>query len=87
MAEAVEPQEVGPGAAPRWRGMAVIGIPLSPGKGRWPKSEKKRAMRRYQLTAAAEYKKAISRGSFGAASKVRRIDPATGEEIIDPFSG
>jgi hypothetical protein len=41
-------------------------------------------MRRYQLNAASEYKKAISRGSFGAASKVRRIDPATGEQIIDP---
>ena len=59
----------------------IIGPPLSPKKGRWPKSEKKRAVRRRQLEAAAEYKKAANRGSFGPASRVRRIDPKTGEEL------
>lgn len=61
--------------------MGIIGVPLSPKKGRWPKSEKKRATRRRALDAATEYKKAINRGSFGPASKVRRIDPKTGEEL------
>ena len=59
----------------------IITIPLAPKKGRWPKSKKKRALRRYLLNAATEYKKAANRGSFGPASKVRRIDPKTGEEL------
>ena len=41
------------------------------------------ALRRYLLSAAADHKAAIKRrdGSPGAASPVRRIDPATGEVI------
>jgi hypothetical protein len=52
---------------------------LAPPKGRWPKSKRKRALRKYQLDAAAAAKKAIARkyGSQGPASPVRRIDPAT----------
>jgi hypothetical protein len=59
--------------------MRITGIKLSPGKGRWPKSKAKRAHRRYLLQAAGEYKKALKRrdGSQGAASAVRRIDPAS----------
>jgi hypothetical protein len=37
-------------------------------------------MLRYRLDAATEYKRALERrkyGTLGAASKVRRIDPAT----------
>jgi len=54
-------------------------------KGRFPKSPHKKAKRRYQLRAAGEYKKAVERryGSRGAASPVRRIDPATGKIIED----
>jgi hypothetical protein len=53
---------------------------LSPGKGRWPKSPRKQALRRYQLDAATKYKRASERrryGTLGAASPVRKIDPAT----------
>jgi hypothetical protein len=59
--------------------MHIIGMRLSPGKGRWPKSEAKRARRQYLLRIAGEYKKAIKRrdGSQGAASRVRHIDPAS----------
>jgi len=41
------------------------------------------ALQRYVLGAAADYKETIKRrdGSQGAASPVRRIDPATGEVI------
>jgi hypothetical protein len=54
-------------------------------KGRFPKSPQKRAKRRYLLSAAGEIKKALKRryGSQGAASPVRRIDPATGKIIED----
>ena len=43
----------------------------------------------YKRQAAAEYKQALERlllGSSGAASSVRKIDPATGAviEILDP---
>ena len=63
--------------------MQLKGVPLSPSKGRWPKTEKKRALRRYQLDAASNYREAMQRrdGSSGAASPVRRIDPLTGEVI------
>ena len=63
--------------------MQLKGIPLTPGKGRWPKNLHKRAMREYLLTAAGHYKQAMERrdGSSGAASPVRRINPATGEAI------
>ena len=58
----------------------IFGVPLA------AKSEKKRALLRYRLKAASEYKRAMQRrdGSSGAASPVRRIDPVTGEitEII-----
>ena len=66
--------------------MQMKGIPLAPKKSRWPKSEQKQAVRRYQLTAAAEYKRSLKKrlyGSQGAASPVRRIDPVTGEVIRD----
>ena len=61
------------------KGMRFIQPKLSPNKGRWPKSEIKRARRRYLLTAGAAYKEAVRRrqGSQGAASAVRHIDPAT----------
>lgn len=62
----------------------TITVPkLSPAKGRWPKSERKRALRRYQLEAAEAYKDALRRrdGSSGATSPVKRIDPETGEVI------
>lgn len=54
-------------------------------KGRLPKSPHKKAKRRYLMRAAGEYKKALERryGSQGAASPVRRIDPATGGIIED----
>ncbi len=58
----------------------VICPTLSPGKGWRPKSQAKRERQRYLVKAAAEYKRALTRkkyGSLGAASKVRRIDPAT----------
>lgn len=44
-------------------------------KRRWPKSEKKRALLRYQLAAAADYKQAMRArdGSQGAASAMRHI--------------
>ena len=66
----------------------IFGVPLAHKKGRWPKSKKKRALLRYQLKAAGEYKKTLRRwrdGSSGAASPVRRIDPVTGEitEVIN----
>lgn len=49
-------------------------------KIRMPKDPKKAARRRAQLKAGGEYKRALKArdGSQGAASKVRRIDPATG---------
>jgi hypothetical protein len=61
----------------------IFGVPLAPKKTSWPKSEKKRALLRYQLKAAGEYKRAMQRrdGSSGAASPVRKIDPVTGEVI------
>ena len=61
----------------------ILGVPFAPKKASWPKSEKKRALLRYQLKAAGEYKKTLQRrdGSSGAASPVRRIDPVTGEII------
>jgi len=48
-------------------------------RGRWPRSEHKRARRRQQLSQAAEYKKALDRQSGfnrseGAASKGRVLD-------------
>jgi hypothetical protein len=63
--------------------MLLKGVPLSPAKGRWPKSERKRALRRYLLDAASNYREAMQRrdGSSGAASPVRKIDPVTGEVI------
>jgi hypothetical protein len=63
--------------------MGIIGVPFAPKKASWPKSEKKRALLRYQLKASGEYKRAMQRrdGSSGAASSVRRIDPVTGEVI------
>ena len=66
--------------------MGIIAPPLAPKKASWPKSEKKRALLRYQLKAAGEYKRAMQRrdGSSGAASPVRRINPVSGEitEVI-----
>ena len=53
---------------------------LTPGKGRWTKDPHKRALRKYQLDAAAEYKRASEYyryGTLGAASSGRYIDPAT----------
>jgi hypothetical protein len=64
--------------------MGIIGVPLAPKKASWPKSEKKRALLRYRLLAAGEYKRAKQRrdvGSSGAASPVKRIDPLIGEVI------
>jgi hypothetical protein len=63
--------------------MTIVTPKLSPGKGGWSKSERKRALRRYQLNAAGAYKDAINRrdGSQGAASPVRKIDPVTGKVI------
>ena len=58
--------------------MGIIGIPISPQKSRWPKDERKRALRRAQLEKAGQFKKALNRqlyGSQGAASRVRHIDP------------
>jgi hypothetical protein len=52
---------------------------LIPGKGRWPKDPRKRALRKYQLDAAAEYKRAneyYRYGTLGAASSGHSIDPA-----------
>jgi hypothetical protein len=49
--------------------MAQVFSPkLSPSKGRWPKSDRKQAFRRYLLSAAAEWKQARIRrdGSQGA---------------------
>ena len=68
--------------------MKIIQPKLSPGKGRWPKSEIKRARRSYLLKAGAEFKKAAIRrdGSHGAASEVRRIDPLTGK-VIETIAG
>jgi hypothetical protein len=60
--------------------MGIERLRLSPGKDRWPKSERKQALRRYQLDAATEYKRASDRrryGTLGAASPVRKIDPAS----------
>jgi hypothetical protein len=34
--------------------MQMKGVPLAPKKGRWPKSEHKQALRRYQLDAPSE---------------------------------
>jgi hypothetical protein len=67
--------------------MGLFRVPFAPPKGRWPKSERKRAKRRRLLEKEAEYKKAVRHwreGSSGAASPVRRIDPVTGEitEVI-----
>jgi hypothetical protein len=61
--------------------MSTEGPKLSPRKGRWPKDEKKRAIRRRQLEVATQYKKAKKRqdGSSGPASKTRHIDPASEE--------
>jgi len=66
---------------PRGRTMSRNGF--SSKKRRWPKGAHDMALRRYLLGAAADYKAAIKRrdGSQGAASPVRRIDPATGEVI------
>jgi hypothetical protein len=52
-------------------------------KRRIPKSPARAARRRAQLEAAGEYKRALRArdGSQGAASDVRRIDPATGAGI------
>jgi hypothetical protein len=64
--------------------MTFDGPKLSPGKGRWPKSEAKKALRGYRLSAAGEFKRALNKrlyGTQGAASPVRRIDPATGAVI------
>ncbi len=55
-------------------------------KIRMPRDPKKAARRRSVLTAAAEYKRAREKcrhGTLGPASKVRRIDPATGLIIPD----
>jgi hypothetical protein len=62
--------------------MQMKSVRLAPKKGRWPKSKRKQALRRYQLDAAGNYKKAMQRrdGSSGAASEVRHVynrDPAT----------
>lgn len=61
--------------------MVIEGQKLSPGKGKWPKDRRKRAIRKRQLEVAAEYKKAKKRqeGTSGPASKVRRIDPSSEE--------
>jgi hypothetical protein len=61
----------------------IFVVPLAPKKASWPKSQRKRALLRYQLNAADEYKRAMQRrdGSSGAASPVRRIDPVTGKII------
>jgi hypothetical protein len=64
--------------------MNYIQPKLSPGKGRFPKSPKKRAMRRYLLAAGGAYKQAGMReGGFqrsrGAASECRTIDPSSPE--------
>jgi len=66
--------------------MSIITPSLSPGKGRWPKSQRKRAVRRYLFEAASEYKRARLRqlGTFGPASPVRRIDPKAGKVIEVP---
>jgi hypothetical protein len=55
--------------------MQIKTIRLAPRKGRWPKSPRKRALRRYLLEAAGNYKKARQRryGSSGAASAVRHV--------------
>ena len=48
--------------------------PALASRGRWPKSEKKPALLRYQLNAAGDCKKVVERrkyGSLGAASNVR----------------
>jgi hypothetical protein len=52
---------------------------ISPGKGRWPKGEKKRAARKRNLSAAASIKTAIERQSgfyrsSGAASPCRQVE-------------
>jgi hypothetical protein len=62
------------------RKMGIEYSKLSPGKGRWPKSPHRRAVRKYLLEAATEYKRASERrryGTLGAASPVRKIDPAS----------
>lgn len=66
--------------------MTIITPRLGPQKGRWPKNENKRALRRYQLEAAAEYARARKRrdGSQGAASPVRIIDPRQRQHLTDP---
>jgi hypothetical protein len=43
--------------------MRYVQPKLSPGKGRFPKSPKKKAMRRYLLKAGGAYKKAIAQES------------------------
>jgi len=55
-------------------------MPSNKGRGPLPKNKRKRALMKYQLTAAREYAKANERwryGTLGAASPVRRIDPAS----------
>jgi hypothetical protein len=37
--------------------MELIKPPMHPGKGHWPKSKKKKAMRRYRINAAWEIRK------------------------------
>jgi len=49
-------------------------------RGRWPRSEARRAARRRLLDAAAEYRRARERrryGTLGTASRGRHVDPAT----------
>jgi hypothetical protein len=69
--------------------MRLIGVPLSPGRGRMPKSEIKAERRRQQVAAATEYKKALLRrdGLHRKPSPVRRIDPKTGEVINSDIKG
>lgn len=63
--------------------MGTEGPKLSPGKGRWPKSEAKRAFRRYRLAAATEYKEAKLRhlGTHGAANKGRQLGDSEKKQI------
>jgi hypothetical protein len=67
---------------------------LSPGKGRFPKSNQKRAMRRYLLEAGGAYKRAVARGaglhrSAGAASECRTVDldSPEGRALLDKYRG
>lgn len=60
--------------------MGIENWKLSPGKGRWPKDPNKHALRRYRLDAAKAARHASERrryGTLGAASPVRKIDPAS----------